>query len=417
MGSTKGKFFNRLRKKNENDAKRHKADGVLLALIFVLLIFGLVMITSIGVPKSIQLSAPNILYPNCDDVNVDCYRVLKNHIVRLGIGVVMMFIAAKIPFRFWKKMAPFLFYGAVFVLFAVLILGAKYTTFARSWLVILNTSLQPTEFAKLALIFYLASWMEKRKVEIKSFQKGFLPFCVITGMLILPVLLQPDLGGTLVIAIIAVAMYFVGGASFRHLMLGGFVLILSSAILVASIGHVRQRFTTFLQVDKGVCRADDCWQSWQSEIAIGSGGFWGRGLTQGVQKSYWLPQATDDFIFAASAEELGFVRIGLLVIAYAAIAYRGFKIGRGASNRFAELAAIGISVWISFQAFVNIAVNLALMPVTGITLPFISYGGSSLISVLIAAGILLQISKYSDYAVSLFRRRERRPYHTEYSAH
>jgi cell division protein FtsW len=300
------------------------------------------------------------------------------------------------------------------VLFVVLFLGSKYTTFARSWLILFNTSFQPTELAKLFLIFYLASWMEKKKDSIRSFQNGFLPFVVIVGALALPVVLQPDLGSTLVIAMIATSMFFVGGARARHILLGMLVVGVAATVLLANLPHLRDRFTAFIASDV-TCREDYCWQSEQSKIAVGSGGVWGKGLTQGVQKSYWLPQATDDFIFAASAEELGFLRISLLVLAFTLIGWRGYMIARGAENRFVQITAVGLTAWIVFQAFINIAVNIALMPVTGITLPFISYGGSSLISVLVATGVLLQLSKHSDYENNRGGRGHGRAYYTKYS--
>ncbi|MBI4975108.1 FtsW/RodA/SpoVE family cell cycle protein [Candidatus Peregrinibacteria bacterium] len=151
-------------------------------------------------------------------------------------------------------------------------------------------------------------------------------------------------------------------------------------------------------------------------MAIGSGGFFGKGPTQGVQKSYWLPQASDDFIFAASAEELGFIRIIIVVIAYFIIAVRGFSIANKAQNSFEMFLAVGITTWITSQAFMNIAVNTALIPVTGITLPFVSYGGSSLITSLIGIALLLNISKDTTYyASSVDRWRDRRPHHPEHS--
>lgn len=402
-------------RREKGRASGKKVDGMLLGLVIILMVFGLVMITSIGVPKSIQLSAPNVLYPNCGDPGVDCYLLFRNHLIRLAIGFVLMIIMTKINYKFWKKLAPTFFVGTIIVLFIVLFLGSKYTTFARSWLILFNTSLQPTEFAKLFLIFYLATWMEKKRDTIKSFQNGFLPFCIILGAIILPIILQPDLGGTLVVALIATTMFFVGGARIRHILLGAFIVMMASFVFLSNFSHLRDRITAFVSNDAN-CKEDFCWQTEQSKIAIGSGGFWGKGLTQGVQKSYWLPQSTDDFIFAASAEELGFVRMSLLVLAYLVIAWRGYLIAKGAENRFIELTAIGITSWIVFQAFVNIAVNIALMPVTGITLPFISYGGSSLLSVLMATGILLQLSKHSNYENPGSRRRNGRSYHSQYSS-
>lgn len=381
-----------------------KADNVLALTVFLLLVFGLIMITSIGVPKSIQLSAPGVQYPNCGDNGVDCYLLFKSHLFRLGAGLLAFFVAFWLPSKFWKKISVIFFFAILAGLVFVLISGSTYGTFARSWLVIAGTSLQLTEFAKLALILYLAYFFEKKRRSVDDLVEGFVPFVIMSGLIAIPVLLQPDLGSTMVIAIIAVSMYFIAGANFKHIMAGGLVALLLSIIMVAAIPHVRERFTAFTQVGEE-CVEDYCWQSQQASIAIGSGGLFGKGLTQGIQKSYWLPQATDDFIFAASAEELGFFRIVFIVIAYFMISYRGFKIANNATSTFEMLAAVGVTVWIVMQAFVNIAVNTALMPVTGITLPLVSYGGSSLIATMIGVGILLSISTETKSNANFIHRR------------
>ncbi|MFC1750349.1 FtsW/RodA/SpoVE family cell cycle protein, partial [Pseudomonadota bacterium] len=192
------------------------------------------MITSIGVPKSIDLSAPDILYPNCDDASVDCYFLLKRHFIRMLLGLFALIIVSKINYKFWKKTSVF-WYGAILILLLlVLAIGSQYTTFAKSWLVIFDTSLQPTEFAKLALIFYLAHWLERKKSsEISTFHSGFIPFCIVSSIVLLPILMQPDLGSAVIIMVIAAAMYFVAGARFRHLLLGAFIVFII-ALLVAS---------------------------------------------------------------------------------------------------------------------------------------------------------------------------------------
>ncbi|MCD6109783.1 cell division protein FtsW [bacterium] len=395
--------------------QKTKADTILFVLTLALLLFGVVMITSIGVPKSIQLSAPNILYPNCGQEGVDCYLLFRNHVTRVIIGLIALLICAKIPYKFWRKIALPMFTIIMFLLLFVLVFGSNLNTFARSWLVIFNTSLQPSEFAKLALIFYLALWMDEKTKDVGSFQYGFIPFSIISGLIILPVILQPDLGSTLVLVSIAVSIYFVAGARIKHLALGALIAFLFSVMVVTNVSHVRERFLAYISLDKD-CVEDYCWQSEQANIAVGSGGLWGKGLTQGVQKSYWLPQASDDFIFAASAEELGFLRIFLVVIVYAIIAYRGYKIANTAPDRFSMLLAVGITTWITAQAFINISVNTALLPVTGVTLPLISYGGSSILTTLIGIGILLNISKHTtSYETHRFHgRRNGRARHPEY---
>ncbi|MBD3328019.1 stage V sporulation protein E [Candidatus Peregrinibacteria bacterium] len=393
--------------------RKLQADKTLLFLVIGLLLFGLIMITSIGVPKSIQLTAPDILYPNCGDNGVDCYYLFKNHLIRMLIGIFAMLVVSKIAYRFWKKSAVFIFGATLVLLFLVLIIGSQFTTFAKSWIVIFNTSLQPTEFAKLALIFYLAYWFEKKNKEIGTLQNGFLPFCIVTGIILLPIVLQPDLGSTLVIAGIAVVMYFVAGAKFSHIALGALFAGLIAMVLITGVDRVNERFQAFMNQNEN-CREDYCWQTEQANIAVGTGGFWGKGLTQGVQKSFWLPQASDDFIFAASAEELGFLRIFVVVLVYSLIGYRGYTISANAPDRFSQLTASGITSWIVIQAFMNISINIGLLPVTGLTLPFVSYGGSSLVATLIGVGVLLQISKYANTNTpNTNRRGNRRSYNAQ----
>ncbi len=380
-----------------------------------LLIFGLVMITSIGVPKSIELSAPGVLYPNCSDANVDCYLLFKKHIIRLAIAGIGFLVAFKLPMKFWRKIAT-AFFGIMFVLLlVVLFAGSDYGTIATNWLTFFNTSLQPSEFAKLAVILYLSYWFSRRKESVGSFRDGFLPFCLISGLILAPVILQNDFGGTIVIALICVSIYFIAGARLKHLGLGFLVALIMAIIIVPFVPHVRERFEGFMRVGEE-CRETSCWQSEQASIAVGSGGFFGKGLTQGVQKSYWLPQASDDFIFAASAEELGFIRIIFVIIAYLVIAIRGYTIANKAENGFEKYVAVGVTTWITIQAFINIGVNTALLPVTGITLPFVSYGGSSLLATLIGVAILLKISQNTNsYASSSHRWGDRRSRYPEFS--
>lgn len=390
-----------------------KFDTVLALTVLFLLIFGLVMITSIGVPKSIALSAPDIPYPNCSDENVDCYLLFKKHLIRLFVALGAFLITWKIPMRFWKKVSPFLFGGIVLTLFFVVIAGQSFGTIAKTWLVFFDTSFQPSEFAKLAIILYMANWLSMKKGSIESFSEGFIPFCIISGLVLFPIILQNDYGSTAVIGLISLCMYFVAGARVKHIAIGLAVACVAAIGVIATVDHVRERFQGFTRVDEE-CLEDYCWQSQQANIAVGSGGLFGKGLTQGVQKSYWLPQASDDFIFAASAEELGFLRIIFVILAYFVISIRGYGIANKSGDKFEMLVAVGITTWIVMQAFVNIGVNTALLPVTGITLPFVSYGGSSLLASLIGIAILLNISENTNhYGGSIHRWGDRRPRRAE----
>jgi cell division protein FtsW len=349
-------------------------------------------------------------------------------VIRVGFGLLALFVFYKIPLKFWKRIAVPLFVLIFLVLVGVLFVGSSSNTTARAWLIFANTSFQPAEAAKLILIFYLATWMERRGRDLSDFRNGFLSFCTVMGIIIFPVLLQPDFGSTLVFAVISTTIYFAAGARIRHLALGLAVVFLFVLLVVPNVQYLKHRFTAFLDPSIENCqpeakateqRRNYCWQTEQAKIAVGSGGVFGKGLTQGIQKSYWLPQATDDFIFAASAEELGFFRIVFVILAFGLIAYRGFMIAYFSSDRFTSLVASGITSWLVVQAFINIGVNIGLMPVTGITLPFVSYGGTSMLVTLAATGILLQISKSTTpyYANSFHRRRDRGTHHSQYRSY
>ena len=382
--------------------KKIKFDYILALTVLALIIFGIVMMASIGVPKSIDLTKPSgVAFPICGANGVDCYFLLKRHIVRLVFFAVPAFLLAFFfPFKLWRKLGVPFFFVNFLLLCMVLLLGNSFTTFATSWFVIFGTSVQPAEFAKLALIFYLALWMERKGRDIEDFHKGFIAFCFLTGVVVLPIILQPDLGGTMIFSMIAVSMYYFAGARLKHLGIGFLSMLIALMVIVPFNDYIGHRVKAYLNPSPATCevitdtgvRRDYCWQTEQANIAIATGGFWGKGLTQGIQKSYWLPQASDDFIFAASSEELGFIRISFVVIAFFIIAYRGSLIAKNANDRFAKFTALGITVWITGQAFINIAVNTGLMPVTGVTLPFISYGGSSMVSTAIGIGVLLNIS-------------------------
>lgn len=377
------------------------------------------MITSIGVPKSIRISAPDLAYPDCGDAAVDCYLILKNHVIRVGIGLIAMLAGWKLNYKYWKTFSPIFFALAVGLLVFVLIGGDDNNTFATSWInlpgVPFVNSLQPSEIGKFGMIMYL-SYLFSEKISLEKLQdwkEGFLKFAMIAGAIIGLVVLQPDFGSALVMMCIAVTIYYLAGANWQHFAVGGAIISVFVLIALTTQPHIRERVAAFVNPGPE-CVEGDCWQTRQANIAIGSGGLWGKGLTQGIQKSYWLPQAADDFVFAASAEELGFLRTAGIVILYLVIAYRGFQIANHAPNKFAMLAAGGISAWISSQAFLNIMVNTALFPITGVTLPFLSYGGSSMVTTLLAVGVLLNISQFTKAnAYSAHGGRNSRPRRTQ----
>ncbi len=245
--------------------------------------------------------------------------------------------------------------------------------------------------------------MEKRQELVRSFQYGFIPFTVLLSMVVVLLAMQPDFGSVLVISTIAASMFFAAGGGVVHIGLGALSAALMAYPIIMSKEYLRNRFLAFLDPSLDPLRIG--FQIKQALIAVGSGGVFGVGFGKSIQKFGYLPEVQGDTIFSAMAEELGFVRMLFLVAAYAFIAYRGYRIAMRASDRFSMLVAIGITGWFTFQAIINMGVNLSLLPLTGITLPFISYGGSSMMVLMLAAGILLNISRYGQTAAHSAGRR------------
>lgn len=317
------------------------------------------------------------------------------HFGHLLVGLVIFSVMSKVPYYFWRKFALVFFVVAILLLLLVLThIGADYGT-AKSWINIPGLpSIQPSEFAKLALILYLSSWLDQREDEVATFNYGFLPFVGVMGIIALLIAAQPDLGSLLVVILISASIYFVAGANTFHLAFGALAAGTFALPVMMSMDYVQKRFLAFW--DPASDTLGIGYQILNSLVAVGSGGFWGAGFGKSVQKFGYLPEVQSDSIFPAICEEIGFLWVVAFLGLFAIIAWRGYLVAEKTTDRFGKLLAVGITSWIVFQTIINIAVNLALIPNTGITLPFISYGGSSLIMTLAAAGILVNISKGSN---------------------
>lgn len=359
--------------------KKKNIDYILLAITFALIFFGLAMIASVSVYESYNKFQQNDFY-------------FWRRIAQIGMAMGGFFVCLYTPYRFWEKTSLVSMAGAVFLLFLVFTPLAGDFGSANSWLDIPGLpSIQPVEFAKFGLIVYLAHWMAKNRQEIHHFQYGFLPFTVIMCAIVIPVALQPDFGSLLVITLTAVAVFLVAGGSLIQVMSGGIVASLLGLIIVLNVDYIYNRFATFFNPE-----LDSLGISYQIKnalTAIGSGGVFGLGFGQSIQKNGYLPEVQGDTIFAAIGEEMGFVRTGLLILLYVAFAWRGYHIARESKSWFAKLTVVGFTTSITVQMLINVSVNMALLPNTGITLPFISYGGSSLLVSLMMVGFMLNVSK------------------------
>ncbi len=377
-------------------------DLLLLGTTVVLTLFGLAMLASVSVYESYQLTLR--LY----GTGTNSFYLWRTflHVV-LGIGV--MFTTALIPYRLWERLAKLMYLGTIFLLILVLIPGinAGWGT-SWSWLRIGPFSIQPSEVLKLTLIFYLSVWLQKREQLIGTFKEGFVPFVTLLLISTFLIAIQPDLGSFLILSSIAATMFFIAGGNLFHLLLGGSLACVVGLPIILQKKYIRERFLAFLYVNDQNVVDKFGYQIKQALITIGSGGFFGVGYGKSTQKFGYLPEVKGDMIFSAMAEELGFMRLLIVLSMYALVVYRGYRIAEQAPDRFGFLLATGITTWIGVQTLVNLAVNLGLFPLTGLTLPFISYGGSSLIALLAAVGILLNISMHSTSEASLARRQAKK---------
>jgi len=384
-----------------------RTDFLLLGITVVLTLFGLAMISSVSVFESYQITQRLVAQGLRDAPSNSFYLWRSFRHVFFGFGA--MGFTMLIPYNLWRKLAFPLFGATLLLLVALFIpgLGAEWGT-SQSWLRLGFLSLQPSELLKLTLIFYLALWLQKREQLIGTWKEGFVPFATLLSLSTILVAIQPDLGSFLVLTSIAVVMFFVAGGNIGHVILGGTMAGILGLPLILQKDYIRNRFRAFLSPSDPSISETIGFQIKQALIAIGSGGAFGVGYGKSVQKFGYLPEVQADTIFAAMAEELGFFRLLIIVSMFGIFIWRGYKIAREAPDRFGFLVATGITTWIAFQTVLNISVNLSLFPLTGITLPFISYGGSSLMSLLIAVGVLLNISMHSTQAAAFARRTEKR---------
>ena len=311
------------------------------------------------------------------------------------VGLVAFLIFSKIDYHLWKKYALFLMILNVFLLLIIFIpgLGFGYGG-AKRWIQVGFFTIQPTELLKLVFVLYLSTLFAKNIEHIKDPNYGLVPFLVILGASAILIMMQPDMGTLITIILIALSIYFVAGASWKHLwwfVVGSGALFL---LLIKIAPYRTARLTVFL--NPAIDPQGIGYHINQALLAIGSGGFFGLGLGHSRQKLLYLPEVTGDSIFAIIAEEVGFVFAVVLIVLFLALMYKGFQIAKRAPDPFGRLVATGITSWFVLQAFINIAAMVTLVPLTGIPLPFVSYGSSALAVSLAAVGILVNISKQTS---------------------
>lgn len=355
-------------------------DTQLLWAVGALIVFGLIALTS----------ASSVLA--FDKFHDNFYFIRHQILFGLLPGLAVFFVVAKIPYDRLRQLALPLFGFSLVLLVLVLIpgIGVKLGG-ARSWFNFFGASFQPAELAKLSFILYLAAWLEKKGESITDWKMGLGGFLAITGLLLGLIALQPDVGTMLIIAVIAGGMFFAAGGRWAHIGILALSAVLAVFLLIKAAPYRAERLLTFMNPAHDL--QGQGYQINQALIAVGSGGAFGVGLGHSRQKFRYLPEVTGDSIFAIVAEELGFFLSSGLMLLFAWFVLRVLRVSSRAHDDFGRFAAVGIGAWIGVQALVNIGAMINILPLTGLPLPFISYGGSSLMMLLAATGVLVSISR------------------------
>lgn len=361
---------------------RRRPDYILILLIAALLVAGLLILASASVSISYKTFGSTSRY------------ILNQLLSGVLVGVAGFMVAQWVPYTFWRRVSVPL------LLLTLILLAAVFTTQfgfgaggARRWIHYRFLFFQPSELAKLTLAMYLAAFFAKTKDRFADFWRAVFPFTLVSGAIIVLIALEPDLGTLGIIVGMTGILFFAAGGTIRHM---GYMAAVALALFFVLIKTAPYRFNRFLvflhpEIDpKGIS-----YQIQQALIAIGSGGIWGLGFGESRQKYSFLPETVGDSIFAITAEELGFIGAAALVALFTLFALRALRVASRAPDLFGKYLCIGIASWITLQAFVNMAAIIGLIPLTGVTLPFVSYGGSSLALTLTACGILVNISKHA----------------------
>lgn len=391
----------------QTKTKRGTPDFQLLILTLLLVGFGLVMVFSSS--SSIAIANKNF--------NNDALYFTKKQLMWAIIGLFGMFFAMNIRFNKYKKLyAPFFLLTTVMLL-VVLVSGAMLNG-ARSWIRIFGFSVQPAEFAKIAIILYLAALITKKGERFRDLKTGYIPVLVIVGFIAGLIMLQPDFGTCFILVSTCGLVIYAGGASMKHIMGSILLVVLGGALALGA----NALFSSVSSPDSATVSLTEAKQSYKMDrihaflnplsdptngslnllrslVAIGDGGITGSGIGQGTIKLHYLPNAYNDFIFSVIGEELGFIGSTLFLIVYLYFIWRGIIVSLRCPDPFGTLVGIGIMGLIAIQAFINIGGVTQTIPVTGVTLPFISYGGTSLFVMMVAMGILLSISRTNNLDV------------------
>jgi cell division protein FtsW len=360
--------------------KRGPIDFPLFIVILILLAIGVNMVFSASMVEDYYSKG-------------DSLHHLKRQLLWAGLGVGTLLVMAGFDYRKLKNKKLILFGMAITIILLVVVLFLPARNGARRWIGVGSFSIQPSEIAKLMLIIYFSDTISRKGEKMKSFVYGMLPVLMVAGVFAALIMKEPNMSTTMIILGVSFTLLFIGGANLKYM--GGMVLFgVAGAVLAIATAEYRvKRFPAFL--DPWSDPLATGFQAIQSLYALGSGGLFGVKLGQSRQKFHYIPEAQNDFIFSIIGEELGFIGVFIIILLFAFLIWRGMKIALQCNDRFGSLVAAGITALIAIQSSINFLVVSSFMPVTGVPLPLISYGGSSLVFTMASLGILLNISRYS----------------------
>ncbi|MFC1856197.1 putative lipid II flippase FtsW [Thermodesulfobacteriota bacterium] len=365
----------------EKAIEQEEVKGMDITLIISVLIL-------LGIGVTMVYSASSVFAAKKYD---NQYFFLKKQVSGIILGLFIMFAVAQVNFNRYRKLTYVILGAAIVLLTMVFIPGIGFKANGASrWIKIAGMTFQPAEFAKLAIVFYLAYSLQKKSDNIKNFSIGFLPHVIVTGIILALILIQPDLGSVVIISAILFAMLFIAGVRVRYLVVSVLMLLPVAYGLIMNVAYRRKRMMTFFDPLSDPTGAG--FQITQSFLALGSGGLFGMGLGDGKQKLFYLPEPHTDFILSVLGEELGFVGLVITLLIFFVIIYRGFKISLESESLYGSLLALGITLIIGMQAVINAGVVMGMLPTKGLVLPFISYGRTAIIINLFSVGVLLNIS-------------------------
>ncbi len=362
-------------------ARKLKSDPVLFVTTVGLVCLSIVMVWS----ASAVVAMERYQQP---------YLFLTKQVMWALFGLAVLWVAMGVDYRRYREPKFIWTCLAVVALCLVAVLFSPPVNNARRWFSVGGLGIQPSELAKLAAIFFIASMLERRMHRINEIGYALLPIGLVVGLLVALILLEPDFGTSMSLALIAGVMVFAAGLSYVYVACAGAMLLPLAAFIMLGAEYRRRRLFAFLHPWDDPL--GDGFQLIQSLIAVGTGGITGRGLMQGVQKLFYLPEPHSDFIYAVISEELGLIGATVVLICFCVITWRGLRIASRAPDSFGAFIALGLTTMIAVQALVNISVVLGMMPTKGIPLPFVSAGGSSLIINLLGMGVLLNVSRHAS---------------------